>query len=51
MKQKNPNAVMLGRIKSEKKAQASRLNGLKGGRPKTEKLTETIKDCITEKCG
>ena len=32
-KQKNPNAVALGSIKSEKKAFASRLNGAKGGRP------------------
>ena len=34
---KNPNAVKLGKlggkVKSEKKAKASRLNGRKGGRP------------------
>lgn len=30
---KNPAAVALGSIKSEKKAQASRENGKKGGRP------------------
>ena len=34
MKTKNPNAVALGSIKSEKKATASRINGLKGGRAK-----------------
>lgn len=34
MKQKNPAAVALGSIKSEKKAAASRTNGKKGGRPK-----------------
>lgn len=37
--EKNQFAVALGSIKSEKKAQASRLNGKKGGRPK--KLTPT----------
>lgn len=31
---KNPAAVALGSIKSEKKAKSSRLNGKKGGRPK-----------------
>jgi hypothetical protein len=31
---KNPAAVALGKIKSRKKAQASRENGKKGGRPK-----------------
>jgi hypothetical protein len=30
-KLKNPAAVMLGSIKSDKKAHASRVNGLKGG--------------------
>jgi len=30
----NKHAQALGRIKSEKKARASRLNGKKGGRPK-----------------
>jgi hypothetical protein len=32
---KNPAAVALGSIKSDKKAKASRENGKKGGRPKT----------------
>ncbi len=32
---KNPSAVALGSIKSEKKAQSSRENGKKGGRPKS----------------
>lgn len=31
---KNPHAVALGSIKSEKKAKSSRENGKKGGRPK-----------------
>lgn len=31
---KNPAAVSLGKIKSEKKAKAARENGKKGGRPK-----------------
>ena len=31
---KNPNAVALGKIKSKKKAAASRRNGKLGGRPK-----------------
>jgi len=31
---KNPAAVALGSIKTEKKAAASRSNGKKGGRPK-----------------
>lgn len=33
-KEKNQHAVLLGSIKSTKKARASRLNGKKGGRPK-----------------
>lgn len=32
--EKNPAAVALGSIKSKKKAQSSRENGKKGGRPK-----------------
>lgn len=35
--EKNPAAVALGSIKSEKKAKSSRENGKKGGRPKKEK--------------
>jgi hypothetical protein len=31
---KNPSAVALGSIKTKKKAESSRLNGKKGGRPK-----------------
>jgi len=34
---KNPAAVALGRIKSEKKAAAARINGKLGGRPRKEK--------------
>jgi len=34
MTAKNPAAVLLGSMKSEKKAIASRLNGKKGGYPK-----------------
>lgn len=33
MLSKNKSAVALGSIKSKKKARASRLNGLKGGKP------------------
>jgi hypothetical protein len=35
--EKNPAAVALGKIKSKKKAAASRRNGKLGGRPKKEK--------------
>lgn len=38
MKRKNPAAVALGRMKSPKKAAASRRNGLLGGRPRTKSL-------------
>lgn len=34
MKLKNPAAVVLGKIKSKKKAKSSRENGKLGGRPK-----------------
>lgn len=34
---KNPHAAALGRMKSEKKAAASRRNGKLGGRPRKEK--------------
>ena len=34
MTEKNPAAVALGSIKSERKAKAARLNGRKGGRPR-----------------
>jgi hypothetical protein len=34
MMKKNPAAVALGSIKTEKKAKSSRENGKKGGRPK-----------------
>jgi hypothetical protein len=40
--EKNPAAVALGSIKSDKKAKSSRENGKKGGRPKTVK--EEIND-------
>lgn len=36
----NKHAQALGRIRTEKKAKASRLNGLKGGRPKLDKSIE-----------
>ena len=36
MKTKNPAAVALGKMKSKKKAEASRLNGKLGGRPRKE---------------
>lgn len=39
--EKNPAAVTLGSIKSEKKAAASRENGKKGGRPKKDLQTLT----------
>jgi hypothetical protein len=35
---KNPAAVALGSIKSEKKAKSSKENGKKGGRPKKIKI-------------
>lgn len=38
MTDKNPNAVALGSIKSEKKARASRENGKKGGYHKHKKV-------------
>ena len=37
MSKKSEAARILGKIKSVKKAMASRLNGLKGGRPKGKK--------------
>lgn len=43
---KNPAAVSLGSIKTEKKALASRQNGKKGGRPKTLKATEARKNKV-----
>ncbi len=43
---KNKHAQILGRIggkvKSEKKANAARLNGIKGGRPKKNKDTSSL---------
>ena len=38
----NKHAQALGRIKTAKKAKASRLNGLKGGRPKLDKSRKII---------
>jgi len=35
MASKNPAAVALGSVRSKKKAAAARINGKKGGRPKT----------------
>jgi len=40
--EKNPYAVALGSIKSEKKAKSSKENGKKGGRPK--KLKDNLKN-------
>lgn len=42
MKKKNPHAVALGRMKSNKKAEAARENGKKGGRPK--KLADAVQE-------
>jgi len=43
---KNPAAVALGRlggrVKSDRKAAAARLNGKRGGRPKKQQATSTI---------
>lgn len=39
-KPKNPHAVAMGRMKSEKKAEASRRNGRLGGRPRKEQVTK-----------
>jgi hypothetical protein len=37
MKHKNPTASEMGATKSKKKAEAARINGKKGGRPKKSK--------------
>lgn len=42
MSGKNPAAVALGSIKSEKKAAAARENGKKGGWPKGRKRTKPL---------
>ena len=47
MKKKNPHAVEMGRMKSDKKTKAVRENGKKGGRPKCicledNKLTQAV---------
>lgn len=42
MKRKNKYAVMLGSIKTPKKARASRKNGKLGGRPKTLTKIEAV---------
>lgn len=48
-KPKNKYAVALGSIRSEKKAKAARLNGLKGGRPRKHEVEyERVKDEVVE---
>jgi hypothetical protein len=47
MKKKNKYAVMLGRIKTKKKAMASRENGKLGGRPKKVKSDVDNPDTLT----
>ena len=42
----NKHAQALGRMKSEKKAKASRLNGKLGGRPKSKAKTLTKLDAV-----
>jgi hypothetical protein len=45
---KNENAVALGKIKTEKKANAARINGAKGGRPP--KIHTLKKPCTFPNC-
>ncbi len=42
IKPMNKHAQALGRIKTEKKAKSSRLNGLKGGRPIVKGLDKSV---------
>lgn len=39
---KNPHAIALGSIKTERKAQAARENGKAGGRPRTNRKVRSI---------
>ena len=45
---KNPHAVALGKIKTKKKAKSSRLNGKRGGRPKSKAkdLTKSLSPTV-----
>lgn len=42
MRMKNPAAVALGKIRTKKKARSSRINGKKGGRPKSPPHIESV---------
>jgi hypothetical protein len=46
---KNRHATALGKIKSEVKARAARLNGKLGGRPRKKTLEEAVRDEVNDR--